>query len=233
MPQGGGKLPTIALVECLAEEGSRTEAEYCRTTYECSPTRDGTGVSGTLWEGLTYHDGRRVTLATDQIANQRSCKLTVEDDAKITYYTADRPDGLEGEIVAFTRIGSAASTSTIGTFTVPAANMLGPFLSHNAVGTATLGEWTDSVCADIEDEGEQGRCRVQNGNAGFYLEGIAATEKTACYVEAEIAYGIQQGDPRREWLGALVNTWSTTQDRRRCKTSQRTGDSCNTASTIG
>ncbi|MDE0193486.1 MAG: hypothetical protein OXQ90_19200 [Gammaproteobacteria bacterium] len=87
VPQGGGKLPTIALVECLADDGIRSEGEYCRTVYECSPERDGTKVSGTMWEGLTYHDGCRVTLESDDIAFRRSCVLTVDDDAKVSYFT--------------------------------------------------------------------------------------------------------------------------------------------------
>ncbi|MCY3623413.1 MAG: hypothetical protein OXH68_17110 [Gammaproteobacteria bacterium] len=206
VPQGGGKLPTIALVECLAEEGSRSEGEYCRTTYECSSMRDGTEVSGTLWEGLTYHDGRRVTLGTDQIANQRACKLTVDDDAKVTYYTAYRPDGPGGEIVAFTRTSSSTSTHTTGSFSVSPNNMLGQFLSHNSVRADTLDDWVDRVCADIEDEDEETTCRRENDNAGFYVEGIAATEKTGCYVETTIRS--QLSNERKTWLRKLVTLWS-------------------------
>lgn len=99
VPQGGGRLPTIVLVECLAEEGSRGTGEYCRTTYQCSPTRDGAEISGTLWKGIMYHNGRLVTSGEEPIATERSCVLTVEDGAKVTDYHAYRPDGKEGESV--------------------------------------------------------------------------------------------------------------------------------------
>lgn len=143
VPQGGGKLPMIALVECLAQEGSRTEGQYCRTTYECTPQRDGTEVSGTLWEGLMYSDGRRLTLESDDISVERSCVLTVDDDAKVSYYTDYRPEGKTGEVVAFTRAGSVTATLTIGSTTIPADNMLGQFLSHPAVRADTLDEWVE------------------------------------------------------------------------------------------
>lgn len=102
VPQGGGKLPTIALVECLAAEGSRSSGQYCRATYECSP-QDGAHVGGTLWEGLTYHDGRRVTLETDDIAVQRKCTLSIEDPADVWFYTGYRPGGKTGKVVGMTR----------------------------------------------------------------------------------------------------------------------------------
>lgn len=224
VPQGGGKLPTIALVGCLAEEGSRSEGEYCRTTYECSPMRDGTEVSGTLWEGLTYHDGRRVTLGTDQIANQRSCRLTVDDDAKVTYYTAYRPDGPDGDVVAFTRTSSTTSTYTTGSFSVSPNNMLGQFLSHNSVRADTLDDWVDRVCGEVEEESAQGACRRRNDNAGFYLEGVAATDKTECYVETSIVNRIEGGFERNDWLRDVMTRWSQKNLEATCGDDDGSGD---------
>ena len=197
VPQGGGKLPTIALVECLAQDGSRTEGQYCRTTYECTPQRDGTVVSGTLWEGLTYADGRRVTLETDDIARERSCVLNVEDGAKVSYFTGYRPDGKDGEVVAFTRAGSHTLTLTVGSSTVPVDNMLGQFLSHHAVRADTLEDWVE-----IDETyycGGSASCTV----AGTFIEGIPATEKTACYVEARI----NVTDVPSLWLDYLKGDW--------------------------
>ena len=208
VPQGGGRLPTIALVECLAEEHSRSTGEYCRTTYACSPTRDSAEVSGTLWEGLIHHDGRRVTSGEDPIAFQHSCILTVEDDAKITYYTAYRPDGKEGEIEGFSRTRSTTRTETMGSFTVSPDNMLAQFLSHNAVRANTLDDWIERVCRSVEDDDEHDRCRHGTDNAGFYIEGIPATRKTGCYVEADIVYSIQQRYQKKDWLFGLVRRWS-------------------------
>ena len=201
VPQGGGKLPTIALVECLAQDGSRTEGQYCRTTYECTPQRDGTVVSGTLWEGLTYADGRRVTLETDDIARERSCVLNVEDGAKVSYFTGYRPDGKDGEVVAFTRAGSHTLTLTVGSSTVPVDNMLGQFLSHHAVRADTLEDWVE-----IDEPGYCGEyawridpCRI----AGTFIEGIPATEKTACYVKARIEVTLEPSG----WLQLLKSDW--------------------------
>ena len=190
VPQGGGKLPTIALVQCLAAEGSRMEGQYCRTTYECAQQRDGTSVSGVVWEGLTYHDGRRVTLESHQIAVERNCVLSVEDDAKVSYFTGYRPEGKAGDVVAFTRAGSSTVTVTLGSTTIPAANMLGQFLSHAAVRAETLDEWVnrpeDGYCGTRNDF--RTRCRT----AGMYIEGIAASDKTACYIDARI--GVDPAD---------------------------------------
>ncbi len=222
VPQGGGRLPTIALVECLAEEHSRGTGEYCRTTYTCSPTRDGAEVSGTLWEGLLHHDGRRVTSGEDPIAFERSCVLTVEDDAKITYYTAYRPDGKEGEIEGFTKTGSTTSTETMGSFTVSPDNMLAQFLSHNAVRANTLDDWIERVCRSVEDDDELGHCRRENDNFGFYIEGIPATRKTGCYVEAEIVYSIQQRNQKKDWLRWLVRSYSNA-DRDKCESADESG----------
>ena len=208
VPQGGGRLPTIALVECLAEEHSRGTGEYCRTTYTRSPTRDGTEVSGTLWEGLIHHDGRRVTSGEDPIAFERSCVLTVEDDAKITYYTAYRPDGKEGEIKGFTKTGSTTHTETMGSFTVSPDNMLAQFLSHNAVRANTLEDWIERVCRSVEDDDEHARCRLRNDRSGFYLEGIPATRKTGCYVEIKVVADIRNQPRQEEWLPGLVRDWS-------------------------
>ena len=199
VPQGGGKLPTIALVECLAQDGSRTEGQYCRTTYECTSQRDGTVVSGTLWEGLPYADGRRVTLESDDISRQRSCVLTVDDSAKVSYFTGYRPDGKEGDVVAFTRAGSVMFTLTIGSTTIPADNMLGQFLSHHAVRADTLDDW-----AEIDEPGYCGAvsptdCR----NNGTFIEGVPATEKTACYVKARI----EVTDSPWIWLQYLKDDW--------------------------
>ena len=199
VPQGGGKLPIIALVECLAEEGSRTEGQYCRTTYQCMPQRDGTEVSGTLWEGLTYHDGRRVTLESDDISVERSCVLTVDDDAKVSYFTGYRPDGKVGDVVAFTRAGSATVTLTLGSTTIPADNMLGQFLSHAAVRADTLEDWINR-----SEGGNYCHGRTSCRTGGMYIEGIAATDKTACYVNARI---VETESYPGLWLGYIVDDW--------------------------
>ena len=204
VPQGGGKLPTIALVSCLAEEGSQAEGYYCRTTYECSPQRDGTLVSGTLWEGLLYHDGRRVTLESNAIAVQRNCVLNVEDNAKVSYFTGYRPGGRTGDVVAFTRAGTSIATNTIGSTTIPPDNMLGQFLSHHSVRVSSLEEWIadERICSSRSCR-ERPR-ETSTYSQGLYLEGIPATEQTACYIEARIV--ITSGFPNL-WLSYLVSDW--------------------------
>ena len=112
VPQGGGRLPTIAMIECLAQDGGRNEGEYCRTTYECS---DGENrVEGVLVEGMTYHNGRRVTLATDPIATQRSCTINVQDGARVSFFSAYSPSGAGGELVGLSRIEPIGQTETAG-----------------------------------------------------------------------------------------------------------------------
>ena len=109
VPQGAGTLPTIALIECLAQDGIRGEGEYCRTTYECRDGQDYV-VEGVLVEGMTYSNGRRTTLATDAIATQRSCIIDVADDARVSFFSAYRPSGRDGELVGLSRIEPASDT---------------------------------------------------------------------------------------------------------------------------
>ena len=112
VPQGGGRLPTIAMIECLAQASGRSEGEYCRTTYECS---DGENrVEGVLVEGMTYYNGRRVTLATDPIATLRSCTINVQDDARVSFFSAYSPSGGGGELVGLSRIEPFTATETAG-----------------------------------------------------------------------------------------------------------------------
>lgn len=112
VPQGGETLRTIALVECLADDGTRGAGQYCRTTYTCAG-RDGRYTSGTLWEGLTYADGRRVTLESDQIAFERECVLTVEDSAEVSFYTGYRGRGGQG-VVGFVRSVGSRNSAVVG-----------------------------------------------------------------------------------------------------------------------
>ena len=215
VPQGDERLLTIALVECLAEENSRSMGEYCYTTYSCSPTRDGDGMRmpGTLWRGLPYHDGRRVTTADDDIAFGRSCVMTVADDAKITWFTGYRPDGKEGEVVGIVK-------ATGATPAVPHDNMLEQFLSHKRVGgrfrdrywydrrgkpreMKTLDDWLEYSCgATVNDI-----CISQNEESGIYLEGIPATLQTGCYVEQVISdeLGFSRGG---YWLSDVAKEWT-------------------------
>ena len=82
--------------------------------------------------------------------------------------------------------------------------MLGQFLSHNAVRTVTLDEWVDGVCGPFD---EDAICHHSNNNDGSYLKGIAATDKTACYVEAVIVDRIRHGAGRWSWLRTAVDWW--------------------------
>ncbi len=204
VPQGGGKLPTIALVECLAEEHSRSMGEYCYMTYSCSPTRDGDEVRGTLWRGMLHHDGRRVTTAEDSIAFERSCVVTVADDAKITWFTAYRPDGKGGEIVGIEKVGGAAHTETRGSFTVPHDNMLAQFLSHEAVRANTLDDWIEDACQSDDDVSG---CRLGNDAAGYYLAGVPATPQTDCYVGNMMLVNIRDRHHRYDWLLNISIQW--------------------------
>lgn len=113
VPQGGGKLPTIALVECLAAEGSRVSGTYCAMDWECS-AEDGSREADNLWEGLEYHDGRRVTSVSDPIATRRDCVLTIGDDATVSYYTAFRPKGPGGEVVGIVKAGTRSEITGTG-----------------------------------------------------------------------------------------------------------------------
>ena len=193
VPQGGGKLPTIALVTCLADEGTQAEGQYCRATYDCS------GDTGVLWEGLTFHNGRRVTLETDPISNLRDCVLKVEDPASVSFYTGYRPEGPNGKIVAMVRSGnSAASTTTGSPVRIPPANMLGQFLSHPSVRAATLADW----CRGRGRDGDA--CEEVDFTSALYLEAVPATDKTACYIEAVT---VRTRGQTPEWLGALHLAW--------------------------
>lgn len=107
-----------------------------------------------------------------------------------------------------TRTSSTTGTNTMGSFTFSPDNMLAQFLSHNAVRAATLDDWIERVCGDIEEQDDQESCRRRNDYAGFYIEGIGATDKTACYVEKEISYEIQEGSKQSNWLYRIVNSWS-------------------------
>ena len=193
VPQGGGKLPTIALVECLADENAQASGQFCRATYDCA------GDTGVLWQGLRSHNGRRVTLETDAIANQRDCVLKVEDAARVQFFTGYRPAGRTGEVVAMVRSGQHAASSTIGSTTIPANNMLGQFLSHSAVRTATLQDWINNEC-DGGGHGSADGCRT----GGQYIEGVPATAKTFCYVEASITF---RPSNRSQWLASLADDW--------------------------
>ena len=106
VPQGAGRLPTVALVECLAEEDSRALGQYCRTSYECSGE-----AAGVLWEGLENHNGRRVTLETDAIATERDCILNIEDEAAVRFFTGYRPQGKSGDVVGLVRTGTVESAN--------------------------------------------------------------------------------------------------------------------------
>lgn len=72
-------------------------------------------------------------------------------------YTAYRPDGKEGEIVAFTKTSSATGTDPMGSYVVTPDNMLGQFLSHNAVRADTL-ETSDPV-PSLDLIGSEARAR--------------------------------------------------------------------------
>ena len=75
---------------------------------------NGMRESGILWEGLEYHNGRRVTLASDPIATQRDCVLTIGDDAIVSYFTAYRPEGPGGEVVGIVKAGNSGRSSGSG-----------------------------------------------------------------------------------------------------------------------
>ena len=197
VPQGGGKLPTIALIECLAEDGTHNQGSYCRTTYSC----DGGSLEGVLVEGLLYHNGRRVTLPTDTIATERNCVIDVGDAARVQFFTGYRPEGPPGNVVAMVRSGTAASTVTIGSTTIPPENMLGQFLSHSAIRAATLDEWRRLECGLTDTRRGREDCLT----GGQYIEGVPATERTACYVNARI---IQTDDYRSLLLTYLAADWA-------------------------
>ena len=144
--------------------------------------------------------------------------MTVADDAKVTFYTAYRPDGREGEIVGIAKTGGATSTETMGSFTVSPDNMLAQFLSHNAVRANTLDDWMERVCRSVEDDHEHDRCRRKNDYFGFYFEGIPATRQTDCYVERAIVYSIKQRYHKNVWLLSLVDIWSEKLEKTSCPT---------------
>ena len=215
VPQGDERLPTIALIECLAEENSRSMGEYCYATYSCSPAWDGDRMRmpGTLWRGLPYHDSRRVTTADDDIAFGRSCVITVADDAKITWFTGYRPDGEEGEVVGIVKAAGATPA-------LPHDNMLEQFIAHKRIGgqfrngrvwydetsspreLKTLDDLLDYMCGLWQDS----YCRSEHESNAFYLESIPATLQTGCYVEHEIAEML--GYSRNSsWMRNVVNAW--------------------------
>ena len=195
VPQGGGKLPTIALVECLADENTQQAGQYCRATYDCD------GDTGVLWEGLQAHNGRRVTLESDAISNQRDCVLTVDDAARVQFFTGYRPAGRTGDVVAMVRSGSSAASATTGSpVHVPAANMLGQFLSHAAVRAATLADWCEGRGGDNGNR----PCNDGDTTAALAIEAVAATDKTACYIEAVT---IVARDYPWNWLPDLHRYW--------------------------
>ena len=202
VPQGGGKLPTIALVSCLAAEDAHALGQFCRTTYRCAGGAGQAADEGVLWEGLRYHNGRRVTLESDAIANGRGCVLDIEDPAVVQFFTGYRPLGPNGEVVAFVRSGRAASSSAQVDLTTPPNNMLGQFL--HAVQAATLEEWIDRVNAKpITTFGD---CDNQGcDRSGRMLEGTTATGKTLCYVQQRIGANI--GDALV--LRYLAEDWAT------------------------
>ena len=201
VPQGGAKLPTIAIVSCFADEHSRAEGAYCRTTYECSP-RDGATVSGTLWEGLRYHNSRRVTLETDAFAHQRSCVLDIEDAAQVQFFTGYRPAGFNGDVVAMVRSGTATVSVTVNTMETPSPNMLEQFLF--AVQVATLQDWINytNTYRDGFSPCRRHGCR----EAGALLTTVPATERTRCYVEQEVA---RASEYVGQLLGSLARSWTS------------------------
>ena len=198
VPQGDEKLPTIALIECLAEENSRSMDEYCYTTYSCSPARDGDGMRmpGTLWRGLPYHDSQRVTTADDDIAFGRSCVITVADDAKVTWFTGYRPDGMESEVVGIVK----SRIETMGSYNT----MLAQFLSHATVRANTLNDWIYRICWSFS-----GVCHHDNRNNGSQLNSIPATQQSYCYLEYSIAHLQPRVIHRAWWLHHIVEHWSS------------------------
>ena len=213
VPQGGAKLPTIAIVSCLADDFTRAEGAYCRTTYECSP-RDGSHVSGTLWEGLRYHNSRRVTLESDAFAHQRSCVLDIEDAAQVQFFTGYRPAGFTGDVVAMVRSGSGAATNAVGDpVTVYAENIIGQFLSHSMVRSATLEEW----CKERGDcwDWDNGTFDSEATSNILYLETVSATDKTECYVDRSVQSNLWRSSPWI-WLNNLHQAWYHQQRERDC-----------------
>ena len=208
VPQGGGKLPTIALVECFAAENSQASGQYCRATYDCA------GDTGVLWEGLANHNGRRVTLETDPISNQRDCVLKVDDTAKVQFFTGYRPAGRTGEVVALVRSGTSAVTVAVNTMETPSPNMLEQFLF--AVQYATLQDWIDYTNTTSSQCSRHG-CR----EVGAMLTTVPATDRTRCYVEQEVARATSYVG---QILGALARAWS---DQRSARANLSDGYDCN------
>ena len=198
VPQGGGKLPTIALVECLAAENAQASGHFCRATYDCA------GNTGVLWEGLANHNGRRVTAESDPISNQRDCVLKVDDTAKVQFFTGYRPAGRTGEVVALVRSGTSAVTVAVNTMETPSPNMLEQFLF--AVQYATLQDWIDYTNTTSSQCSRHG-CR----EVGAMLSTVPATDRTRCYVEQEVASASSYVG---QTLGSLARQWTDQRSRR-------------------
>lgn len=198
VPQGGGRLPTVALVECLAGESTRNRGEYCRTTYACSDAQ------GVLWEGMGNHNGRRVTEATSPISNLRDCVLTIDDPATVQYFTGYRPGGLQGEVIGMVRTGRATVSVTVNTMETPSPNMLEQFLF--AVQVATLQDWidyTDTTSSKCSNHG----CRA----SGAMLATVPATERTRCYIEQCVAS--EASGYLGQLTGICAETWARRESR--------------------
>lgn len=82
--------------------------------------------------------------------------------------------------------------------------MLDQFLDHVSVRTGSLADWIDAVC-DLENDNARRGCRTENGNNGFTLNGIEATDKTLCYVNRSI--GAIDYRPKKEWLQFVKSYW--------------------------
>ena len=76
--KGGGVLPTIALVECMADENTRPAGQYCQAAYFCT---GGEGGKGRLWQGLSSHNSSALTL----VPSQTDCVLKVGDPARVRF----------------------------------------------------------------------------------------------------------------------------------------------------
>lgn len=76
--EGGGVLPTIALVECMADENTRPAGQYCQAAYFCT---SGEGGKGRLWQGLSSHNSSALTL----VPSQTACTLKVGDPARVRF----------------------------------------------------------------------------------------------------------------------------------------------------
>ena len=82
--------------------------------------------------------------------------------------------------------------------------MLDQFLDHVSVRTGSLADWIDAVCTEGSDR-DKLRCRTQNGNNGFTLNGIEATDETLCYVNEILE--LDDWRHKRDWLPNVRGHW--------------------------